>query len=109
MRVDIGRKQPTLIRQTRKESDNLSKPCICIDVSKDTSHVQGFIDFNKSVSKHAAARHTGQGAENGGVDGQDIGHCQECGDARHNLCADIVLLGIEAEDSFDSWVHICIN
>ena len=64
MRVDIGRKQPTLIRQTRKESDNLSKPCICIDVSKDTSHVQGFIDFNKSVGKPIKIPHTLSGFEN---------------------------------------------
>ncbi len=49
----------TLIRHKRKEVDILSKPCICIDVSKNTSHVQGFINSTKTpVSKPFKIDHT---------------------------------------------------
>lgn len=49
----------TTIRHKRKEVDILSKPCICIDVSKNTSHVQGFINSIKTpVSKPFKIEHT---------------------------------------------------
>ena len=56
--------------------------------------------------KHTTGRHAGQGAEDTRIDGQDIGHGKECGDARHDLCADIVLLRIEAEDFLNCCVHL---
>ena len=38
------------------------KPCICIDVSKDSSHVQGFIDsIDTPVSKPFVISHTKTG------------------------------------------------
>lgn len=49
----------TTIRQKRKEVDILSKPCICIDVSKNTSHVQGFINsIETPFSKPFKIEHT---------------------------------------------------
>ena len=49
----------TLYVTKRKEVDILSKPCICIDVSKNTSHVQGFINSIKTpVSKPFKIDHT---------------------------------------------------
>ena len=33
-------------------------PCITIDVSKESSHVQGFWDINKQVSKPKEIEHT---------------------------------------------------
>lgn len=51
--------QPLLYVTKRKEVDILSKPCICIDVSKNTSHVQGFINSIKTpVSKPFKIDHT---------------------------------------------------
>lgn len=51
--------QPLLYVTKRKEIDILSKPCICIDVSKNTSHVQGFINSIKTpVSKPFKIDHT---------------------------------------------------
>lgn len=47
---------------SRKEVLILSKPCICIDVSKDTSHVQGFIDSPQNpTSKPICINHTKTG------------------------------------------------
>ena len=56
-------------------------------------------------SEHATAGHTWQRAEDCRIDGQDIGHRQESGDARHNLCADIVLLCVEAESFLKNRFH----
>ena len=51
--------QPLLYVTKSKEVDILSKPCICIDVSKNTSHVQGFINSIKTpVSKPFKIDHT---------------------------------------------------
>lgn len=51
--------QPLIYVTKRKEVDISSKPCICIDVSENTSHVQGFINSIKTpVSKSFKIKHT---------------------------------------------------
>ena len=47
-----------------------------------------------------------EGAEDARVDGQDVGHRQERGDARDNLCPDIVLLGVKAESLSQELAHM---
>ena len=59
MLLSFGSCNHYYIRQKRKEVDILSQPCICIDVSKNTSHVQGFINSIKTpVSKPFKIDHT---------------------------------------------------
>ena len=52
-----------------------------------------------------ALRHPVEGAEDAGVDGQDVGHRQEGRDARDDLRPDIVLLGIKSESLVQEWTH----
>ena len=59
MLLSFGSYNHYYIRHKRKEVDILSQPCICIDVSKNTSHVQGFINSIKTpVSKPFKIDHT---------------------------------------------------
>ena len=59
MILSFGSYNHYYIRHKRKEVDILSQPCICIDVSKNTSHVQGFINSIKTpVSKPFKIDHT---------------------------------------------------
>mgnify|MGYP003295452820 CR=1 FL=1 len=59
MILSFGSYNHYYIRHKRKEVDILSQPCICIDVSKNTSHVQGFINSIKTpVSKPFKIYHT---------------------------------------------------
>ena len=59
MLLSFGSYNHHYIRHKRKEVDILSQPCICIDVSKNTSHVQGFINSIKTpVSKPFKIDHT---------------------------------------------------
>ena len=64
------------------------------------SHYQRTNDGRQcGCREHGVGRHTlvSQSTEDAGVDGQDIGHSQERGDSRYDLCPDIVLLGIKSE------------
>ena len=59
MLLSFGSYNHYYIRHKRKKVDILSQPCICIDVSKNTSHVQGFINSIKTpVSKPFKIDHT---------------------------------------------------
>ena len=55
--------------------------------------------------KHRTGRHSGKCAEYAGIDGQDIGHREECSKTRENLGAHIVLLRIKPESFFQEFRH----
>lgn len=50
--------QPLIIRQKGKEVCFLFNPCIAIDVSKGSSHIQGFYNSQDQVSKPTKINHT---------------------------------------------------
>ena len=63
-------------------------------------HQRTYYGCQGCCGKYRTCGHAGQGTEDAGVDGQDVGHRQEGGQTRKNLGAHIVLLRIKPESFF---------